>query len=152
VHEPAAALRSVAETESMLSALSIGVASHVHRVVLPPEIVPANGEDEARLRKGLSILRTSSRRLVELFGEVSAIAGLPSWTVSGSEGAASADQYALPAQRACGDGHGEPRAQGGQTRGDDRAETSPCWATQRLDSVLAAAFHRGPSERYRARG
>jgi hypothetical protein len=82
VHEPKAALQGVLNTESLLPALSIGVGSQVHRVVLPPGIAPANGEDQARLREGLSILRTSARGLVELFGEASAVAGLPSWKVT----------------------------------------------------------------------
>jgi len=79
IPEPEAALRSVMDTPSMLSALSIGVGSAVRKVVLPPEMAPANDDDRSKLREVMFTLRSSARRVVELFGEANAVVGLPSW-------------------------------------------------------------------------
>ena len=82
VHAPEAALQKVLDVESMLSGLSIGVGSKVHRVVLPPEMVPTNDAERAQCRQGLLMLRTASRRIIDLLGEANEIVGLSTWHVT----------------------------------------------------------------------
>lgn len=80
-HEPETGIREMMKTGSMLTALSVGVGSNVHKVILPPEIAPMTDEDRARLREGMLLFRSTTRRLVDLLGEASAAIGFPTWKV-----------------------------------------------------------------------
>jgi hypothetical protein len=82
VHAVETHLRSVMNAPLMLSALSLGVGSAVDKVVLPPVMIPTNDVETSGVRGLLLTWRGLARQLTNLFGEASAIAGLPSWRVT----------------------------------------------------------------------
>jgi hypothetical protein len=82
VHDAAQQIRGILDTRLMISTLSIGVGNNVRRVLMPPEVVPHLAVDEAQARAELSLMRESSRRLVDLMGEASQVAGLSAYHVT----------------------------------------------------------------------